>query len=234
MRVFFSRNLTPTQLDSLRRSNCQPIAIPLIRTILVKFNVSEVLNFKPDILILSSVNGVRHFFSQINPNNFRNSTFIATGNKTSEALKELDFKPIVPDEFSGEGVIELLRKMNLRNKKVLIVKPRISRDIVYRALTTLNVDTKVVTAYETVRFNENREKLIEALNQPIDVFAFTSPSTFEAFLSLSGNRGIEVLKSARIIPIGHVTAKVISLKGFKVWKIPDEYTVDGIIKLLQG
>ena len=40
------------------------------------------------------------------------------------------------------------------------------------------------------------------------------------------------LKEVKIVPIGHVTAQAVEKRGFKVWKLPFVYTVDGIVELI--
>ena len=77
VRVFFSAELKENQKEILRKAGFEPVSIPLIRTIPVEFSMEEVLAFSPDFVIISSKNGVKHFFSRIPPEKFKSSRFIA-------------------------------------------------------------------------------------------------------------------------------------------------------------
>jgi uroporphyrinogen-III synthase len=89
-----------------------------------------------------------------------------------------------------------------------------------------------VVVYETVANEDIKETLTAGINKDFEILAFTSPSNFKSFLRLTGEKGREILNKGKIVPIGHVTQKAIEKEGFKIWKVPVEYTVKGIIDLI--
>jgi len=232
VRVFFSAELKEDQKEILRKAGFEPVSIPLIRTIPVEFSKEEVLAFSPDFVIISSKNGVKHFFSRIPPERFKSSKFIAVGSSTAKKLEELSIEPLIPENFSGEGLVELLNSIDLDGKKFLIVRPKVARKLVSEFLKKSGAEVKEVVVYETVANEDIKETLTAEINRGLEILAFTSPSNFKSFLRLTGEREREVLNKGKIVPIGHVTQKAIEKEGFKIWKVPVEYTVKGIIDLI--
>ncbi len=232
VRVFFSAELKENQKEILRKAGFEPVSIPLIRTIPVEFSMEEVLAFSPNFVIISSKNGVKHFFSRIPPEKFKSSRFIAVGSSTAKKLEELSIEPLIPENFSGEGLVELLNSIDLDGKKFLIVRPKVARKLVSEFLKKSGAEVKEVVVYETVANEDIKETLMAEINKDFEILAFTSPSNFKSFLRLTGEKGREILNKGKIVPIGHVTQKAIEKEGFKVWKVPMEYTVEGIIDLI--
>ncbi|WP_163327580.1 uroporphyrinogen-III synthase [Desulfurobacterium thermolithotrophum] len=235
VRVFFSANLKENQKEILKKAGFEPVSISLIKTVPLEFSSEEVLKFSPDFTVISSKNGVKHFFSRISPEKIRNSKFIAVGSSTAEKLKEIDIEPLVPENFSGEGLVELLKTINLTGKRFLIVRPKVARKVVSEFLREKGAEVKEVVVYETIANEDIKEDLIVEIEKGFEILAFTSPSNFKSFLNLTGEKGKVILNEGKIIPIGHVTQKAIEKLGFKTWKLPLNYTIDGILNLiLQG
>ncbi len=232
VRVFFSAELKGNQKEILRKAGFEPVSIPLIKTVPVEFSVEEVLAFSPEFVVISSKNGVKHFFSRIPPEKIKSSRFIAVGSSTAKKLEELSIKPLIPENFSGEGLVKLLNSMDLDGKKFLIVRPKVARKLVSEFLKKTGAEVKEVVVYETVVNEDMKETLIAEINKGFEILAFTSPSNFKSFLKLAGEKGREVLNKGKIVSIGHVTQKAIEKEGFEVWKVPMEYTVEGIIDLI--
>jgi len=213
--------------------NCgiKPYWIPLIKTVPVDFDLNEILKFSPDFAIFPSKNAVKHFFSRVNPQIFKDLKIIAVGKATGKELEKLGFSPEVPEKFSGDGVVSLLRKKSPEGKRFLIVRPEKSTETVSNYLKKEGFEVKEVVVYKTVFNEENRRKLNEVLDLGIKFFCFTSPSNFKAFLEFAENCE-KILKNGVIIPIGETTAKFIESLNFKVFEVPEEYSLEGIAKLL--
>lgn len=232
VRVFFSAKLSGKQLNLLKNHGFEVVPIPLIRAVPIDFSKGDVLTFSPEFVVISSKNGVKHLFSRISPENFRNATFIAVGRATAERLKRLGIEPLIPENFSGEGVVKAIESWDLRDKKFLIVKPKFARKLVPEFLKERGAKVKEVAVYETVTDESIKEKLNKEMGKGFDIAVFTSPSNFKSFLTISGDRGKNLLKRGKIVAIGHVTKKAIERLGFKVWKVPKEYTIDAIVNLI--
>ncbi|WP_022846578.1 MULTISPECIES: uroporphyrinogen-III synthase [unclassified Desulfurobacterium] len=232
MRVFFPSKLSSEQIDKLNDEGIVAIAIPLIKTVPLPFSVEEIENFQPDFVVFSSKNGVKHFLSKIPIDYLKTARVIAVGKSTAKLLKSEGIEPLVPQTFSGEGLVELVKTMEIKGKKFLLIKPKVARKVFSEFLKQTGNEVKEIIAYETIVNEEVKEDLIREIEKGIDIFTFTSPSTFKSFLKLSEDKGEKALSKSKIIPIGHVTANAIEKANFKVWKIPEEYTLNGIINTI--
>jgi len=232
VRVFISAEVSREQEERLKKAGFSVTAFPLIKTSPLPFEPEEAYRFNPDFVVISSKNGVKHFFSRVSPSEFKNAKFIAVGSSTAQKLRELGIEPFIPENFSGEGVTELLKTFPLKGKRFLIVRPKVARKLVSEFLSEQGAVVKELLVYETVTDFSRKEQLQREIQNRLDVLAFTSPSNFKAFLEIAEKPAERALKEAKLVPIGHVTAKAIEKKGFKVFKIPSTYTLDGIIELI--
>ncbi|WP_457568942.1 uroporphyrinogen-III synthase [Desulfurobacterium sp.] len=231
MRVFFPSELSREQTAILNKQGIAPVAIPLIKTVPLPFSAEIVESFEPDFIVFSSKNGVKHFFSRVPVDHIKNGQVIAVGKSTAKLLKNKGIEPLIPENFSGEGLVELIKKNKLKGK-FLLIKPKKARNLLPEFLKKEGNIVQEVIAYETVANTEAADELAKEVAKGFEIATFTSPSTFKSFLKLSGEKGKELLKKTKIIPIGHVTAEAIQKAGFKVWKLPQEYTLNGIINLI--
>ncbi|WP_457567545.1 uroporphyrinogen-III synthase [Desulfurobacterium sp.] len=234
MRVFFPSKLSTNQIGKLLDRGIVPVVIPLIKTVPVPFSVEEIKNFQPDFIVFSSKNGVRHFLSRIPVDYLKKTRVIAVGKSTANILKNAGIKPLIPRSYSGEGLVELVKDLSITGKTFLLIKPKVARKILPQFLKESGNKVKELVVYETVTNREAGESLVEEIRKGFEILTFTSPSTFKSFLKLSGNDGRNLLLKSKIVPIGHVTAETIRKSGFNVWKIPEEYTLDGIIDTITG
>ncbi|ADU96477.1 Uroporphyrinogen III synthase HEM4 [Thermovibrio ammonificans HB-1] len=229
-RLFISKELPPHLAERLSSEGVEFLATPLIKTVPLEFKPEEVTAFSPDIAVFSSKNGVKHFFTRVDPRELEGVTVVAVGSATAKALEELGFSPLVPENFSGEGVVELLKELSVKGKKVLIVRPKKARSVVQDFLEAQGAELLEAVVYETLPRREVKEELERFFEKKVDYAAFTSPSNFKAFLSVTGRE--ELLKGVKLLPIGHVTQKAIEKAGFKPLEPPREYTVEGIVNRL--
>ena len=230
VRFFISKELSQEQEERLKGAGVDFLGLSLIKTVPVEFDVSEVLSFRPEYAIFSSRNGVKFFFSRVKPE-LRGVKFISVGSSTAAELSKLGFNPVIPDNFSAEGLVELLKGWNLKGRSFLIVRPKKARTLLKDFLVSKGANILEVVAYQTLPNLEVKDKVLGFFSEKVDYAAFTSPSNFKAFLEVLP-RGREVLSSVNIIPIGHVTEKAIKREGLSPLPPPSEYTVNGIIEKL--
>lgn len=231
VRFFISKELSQEQEERLKEAGVDFLGLSLIKTVPVEFDVSEVLSFRPEYAIFSSRNGVKSFFSRVKPENLRGVKFISVGSSTAAELSKLGFNPVIPDNFSAEGLLELLKGWNLKDRSFLIVRPKKARTLLKDFLLSKGANVLEVVVYQTLPNLEVKDKVLGFFSEKVDYAAFTSPSNFKAFLEVLP-RGREVLSSVKIIPIGHVTEKAIKREGLSPLPPPSEYTVNGIIEKL--
>ena len=229
VRAFISKELPSELSEKLREAGVEFLALPLIKTVPVEFNPQEVLSFSPEVLIFSSKNGVKFFFNRLSPDRLRGVEVIAVGSSTAQELKKLGFSPIIPANFSAEGLVELLRGWEVKGKRFLVVRPKKARSLVQDFLKERGAEVREVVVYQTLPDEEVKEELLNFFSGKVDYAAFTSPSNFNSFLELLGR---ERLEGVKVIPIGHVTQRAVEKAGLKPLPPPQEYTLNGVVSYL--
>ncbi|SMP19061.1 uroporphyrinogen-III synthase [Desulfurobacterium pacificum] len=229
VRFFVSSVLSEEHKRDLHNVGVEGVDFSLIKTERVPFSLKNDLW---DYAVFSSKNGVRHFFSDVLPDTLKDVTVVAVGKSTAKALQGLGFNPVIPHNFSGEGLVELFKQADLEGKRFLVVRPEKGRKVFVQFLRERGAEVEEVVVYRTVVNEEVAGVLEKELKKGFDFVSFTSPSNFKAFLSLGKELAKRVLKEAKVIPIGHVTADAVRKAGFSVYKMPEEYTLNGIVKLI--
>jgi uroporphyrinogen III methyltransferase/synthase len=193
---------------------------------------------KIDFIVFTSVHAVQMFSKRCREVgaliNYNRTKVVAVGNKTSSYCHKNNISVnIVPDKFSAEGVLEVLSKYNLKNKIVFIPRSAIGREELPKGLKDLGAIIKSVPVYNVSipagdRLKENLNELNSA---NVDLFIFTSPSTFENFLQIANIKNpFQYFNRFDVAAIGPTTKEAIESKKVKVKILPDEYTINGLTK----
>lgn len=191
-----------------------------------------------DFIIFTSVHSVQMFSKRCKEIgasiNYNRTKVVAVGNKTSSCCHKNNINVnIVPEKFSAEGVIETLSKYNLKNKVVFIPRSAVGRDELPLELKELGAIIKSVAVYNvSIPSGENIKQNLRRLDlSEIDLFVFTSPSTFENFLQIANIKNpFQYFSRYDVAAIGPTTKDAIESKKVKVKILPDEYTINGLIK----
>ncbi len=193
---------------------------------------------KIDFIIFTSVHSVQMFLKRCKEIgaliNYNRTKVVAVGSKTSAYCHKNNINVnIVPDKFSAEGVIEALSKYNMRNKVVFIPRSAIGREELPMGLKDLGAIIKSVPVYNVaIPSSENvRTNLQQLDSTKVDLFIFTSPSTFENFLQIADVKNpFQYFGKFDIAAIGPTTKEAIESKKVKVKILPDEFTINGLTK----
>lgn len=193
-------------------------------------------NKKIDFIVFTSAHAVTMFLKRCNELNasidFDKIKVVAVGNKTKSICEENNIKvDIVPKKFSGEGVVEELSKYDLKNKNIFIPRSAIGREDLPKGLEELGASIITVPVYNvSLPSKETIQRSIEKLNvSKPDVFIFTSPSTFENFLTIMNiSNPVSYFKNYDVAAIGPTTKLSIESSKVKVSIMPDEYTIKGL------
>jgi uroporphyrinogen III methyltransferase/synthase len=147
---------------------------------------------KIDFIIFTSVHSVQMFSKRCKEIgaslNYNRTKVVAVGNKTSSYCHKHNIDvSIIPEKFSAESVIEALSKYNIKNKIVFIPRSAIGREELPKGLKDLGAVIKSVPVYNvSIPSGDKLQENLEVLNSSdIDLFIFTSPSTFENFLQIA-------------------------------------------------
>jgi uroporphyrinogen-III synthase len=145
-----------------------------------------------DWLILTSVNGVDALAARlkrlhISAQSLKHLQIVAIGPATCDAIEASGLTvSVVPERYVAESVVESLRGM-AREKRILLVRAKVARDVIPRELRKLGATVDVVEAYETVVPDASRKGLLALMtnvNQRPDIVCFTSSSTVRNFVDL--------------------------------------------------
>ncbi len=195
---------------------------------------------KIDFLIFTSAYAVKMFTLRCNDLNvkldFNRIKIVAVGNKTA-AICERNNIPvhIIPQKYSANGVINELSNYDLESKVIFIPRSAIGREELPEELEKLGAIIKSAPAYNvSIPPPEIIKDNLERLRQSTpDIFIFTSPSTFENFLTiLKISEPVNYFVRSEVAAIGPSTKTAIENRGVHVSIMPDEYTIDGLAKAI--
>jgi len=193
---------------------------------------------KYDIVVFTSVNGVRFSFQRMKELNidFPKDVKIAViGEKTAQKVEEYGYKVwLSPKEYTS---MELFKAMgDVRGKKLLLLRSKIASKELYNNLKEAGAYVEDVAVYDTVYKTYNPSTVNEVANKTFDFVIFTSPSTFyglcEIFKSANENER-NFLDRTNIVSIGPVTSEAIREKGYSNIIEAKEHTSLGIVKTIQ-
>jgi len=232
---------------ALRELGCTVIEIPFIE-------IRRPRSYRPlddalanaltyDWLILTSVNGVNALFERMAKKRLAASALAhlhvaAIGPATRAAIEHRGLHvSVTPKEYVAESVVSALRR-RVNNKRVLLVRARIARDVIPRELCKAGAALDVVEAYETVapQASASRLRSLLASATPPHAITFTSSSTVKNFVALVGVRSARAAlrKSASNRRIHSASIGPVTSATLRELKLPvdieaKEYTIPGLI-----
>lgn len=185
-----------------------------------------------DWIVFTSANGVKYFYETLNAYKVSNSQVrhikkAVVGKKTQQFLElygeTVDFVPNVFDaeHFSQTFIVEE------QPAKVLLVKGNLSRKVIDDSLNQSNIPFETITVYNTIVNREVEKQLKDVLEQPIDAWVFTSPSSIQAFEEFIDLEDASILDQPCFC-IGHTTQDQANRVGFKQTIVPYEFTLEGL------
>jgi uroporphyrinogen-III synthase len=204
--------------------------------------------FKKEIhyLIFKSVNGVDYFFKYLQflslKENFlkklNNSIIIAIGPKTRAELNKNGIEAtVIPNKYSSEGIIEILKKKNLIGKVIVIPGVKRFRNKLTKELRSFGAKVFTIPVYE-ITLPKNTFKILtlirDIINGKINIITFTSSHTALNLINIARSYKLDhTLKNALnkcvIAVIGPVTQKTLGNFGVKTNIIPKDYTIEAMV-----
>lgn len=234
-RILITRAAEQAQpfVDIIKQYSGVPVVFPTIRTAAVPNNealqnaIAQLEQY--DWLIFTSTNAVKFFMKAVTTHQLSASGVRVgcVGTKTAAALSQYGLvAAAMPEEFVSTNIASELGDVN--GKHILLPQSEIARPELARSLTVAGAHVTAVATYRTVP-DMPADEAYDELEKGVDVATFTSPSTVENFLYLTGRRGRELLTQALIACIGPTTAAAVNEAGFSVAILPEEYTVEGLV-----
>ncbi len=204
--------------------------IPLInQEIISTFNKISLYDW----IIFTSTNSIEIFFYllnelQINQSELKNIKYAVVGNKTKDKLQRYGFiASLIPKSFTAHNILEEFKKLDIKESKILLPTSKIAKKDLFYALNNLGALTDFIAIYDNVKpdLAIDSKEVIDA-----DYITFTSPSTVKNFYDFF-KYDIDKIKG-KIICIGSVTQNKVNELLKKESLIPNNFNVDGIIKLI--
>jgi uroporphyrinogen-III synthase len=152
----------------------------------------------------------------------------AVGPGTAEAFRGEGVEPdFLPSEATGDAFAAELPVA--RGDRVVLLRSDIARPAIARALRQRRAEVLDAVAYVT-RTAARSEDVAAALAAKPAAILFTSPSTVRGFLAGLSSPG--ALNGAALLPIGPVTARALEDAGLRPTRIPEAYTIEGLLDAL--
>ncbi len=190
-----------------------------------------------DYVIFTSQNSVEWFLKRLelfeSLDELKSKKIISIGSKTESKISDSGFKVFYkPEKFNSESLASELIDFINPNEKVLMPQSEIGNDLIEKELIKYGIEVTRVPVYNVdIPDLEDVADQIKKINErEIDLFVFTSPSTFDNFLKLMK---IKIPKSyfddKLIAAIGPTTKTHIENLGVKVEIEPNQSTIKSLI-----
>jgi len=236
--------------DTLIKAGFEPVFFPVIEIRPFEENVALDRAIAKldcyDWIVFTSVNGVEAFFERFPSPRLRHPSPLERGDrgegiriasigpKTAAALEAHGVTPdFVPDEYVAEAILPGLG--DLRGRWVLLPRAEIARKALPEAIVAAGGVAHEIAVYLTVPAEIDRDGLAD-MKSGVDAVTFTSPSTVENFVEIVRRAGLNPLSlpgNPKIACIGPITQKAAEEAGFVDLLVAEEYTTEGLVKLLR-
>ncbi len=188
-------------------------------------------------LVVTSANAVRSIRERLAALNldaagFSHLSIAAVGAATAQALIDAGlFVTLTPQEYVAESLIAAIGDQ-VRNRRALIVRAAIARDVIPDALAQIAAQIDVVDAYRTVipeASIRNIAKVFASGQQSLDAATFTSSSTVTNFFHLLRAAGLDRPHKMLAISIGPITSQTLRDHGCEPAAEAGPHDIPGLI-----
>jgi len=167
----------------------------------------------------------------------KSTVVIAVGPKTKQALLEQGASVrLVPEEFSSEGLVDLLAGIQPKGKKIIIPRSGAANEFATKALEGLGMQVDEIPLYSvrtcapTLIWSEFSDLLRQ---KKVDAVIFTSSSSVSSFFEILGKMTQESLQIdllTRVVSIGPFTTRELKKRDIECFEA-NEHTVKGAFEL---
>lgn len=179
-------------------------------------------------VVVTSVTAVDHTFERASDldemlSRLRDVMLIAIGRATRDRLREHGLDPLMPDEYTSTGLVEMFSH-SLRGKCVCLLRSDKGSRVLNEGLINAGANIHEVHVYrlEPVRSSERMDMILAELKEGrVDALAFTSALSASTFIDIAeASLGKELLRERLIFTlvaaIGEPTAAQIEGSGYPV------------------
>jgi uroporphyrinogen III methyltransferase/synthase len=197
-----------------------------------------------DWIVFTSANGVHFFLSRLKEMRtegveaLAGHVICAIGPATASALELAGVvSQIIASDSRAEGALRAIidyagGDARIKGLSILIPRARVAREILPAELRRLGARVDAVEAYQTVKPDLDRERIIRLFKEnSIDVITFTSSSTVSNFAALAGLTDLSgLLENILVACIGPVTAETAANHGLRRIIQPELYNTDALVE----
>ena len=187
-------------------------------------------------------------------------TIVARSLKSKIALANYGIKTdMIPQENTAEGIVNLLRNLNISGKKIVVLWHGSYSSIIRERLSSANAEIFEFSTYKysselketgakilkDMGFNyvsPNQEKVVKLIEDirkgVVDAITFTSPPSVRDLFSIADSQGLKeslihsLNQSVIIVSVGPSTRKAIEENGVQVDVMPQVYKMGPMVKAL--
>ncbi len=188
-------------------------------------------------IIFTSVNGVKFFLNRLRYHKkdiriLDGVKICAIGPKTAEIFRNFGIEPdFIPEKYQAEYIVEGLKKYGIKDKRFLLPRAKIARDILPKKILEEGGNIDVVTVYKTIMPDTRKEEVLSFLkNKDIDYITFTSSSTVKNFIEMISD--LNLIKDIKLVSIGPITSETLRKYGLNPHLEADKYTIEGIKEVI--
>ena len=193
-------------------------------------------------IIFTSENGARSLIEKIDELkiDFDPQAYfiISIGDRTTQVCKEYGFRIDFQSNVSTSGsLIKELDYIDLIGRKILIPSSSLSNPRQFDSLEDHGASVTLVPIYtNNVNDKNNLKNELEELKRTdVDIFIFTSPSTFRGFLKiLEIENAKDYFQNKNIAVIGPVTEKALISYGIQPNIIPSKFSMNYLIEEIKN
>ncbi len=190
-----------------------------------------------DWLIFTSANGVRVFLDRLTATRhdiraWQRAKIAAIGSQTA-ALLEAHHLTVaaVPEQFRAEGLVEMLGKMDLQGKRILLPRAQGARPLLPEQLRARGAQVDEVITYRSLPARKGADEVKALLAEDaVDVVTFTSSSTVQSFVAAMGPE--LSLGRAAVACIGPITSVTARQHGLTPAIEPSTFTVAALAEAI--
>ncbi len=225
--------------EALTAHGAEPVYFPTIRIVPIEENprlddaISKLNQF--DWIVFTSVNGVAVFFDRLERRGGTTTALsglrvAAIGPATADALRRRAVEPaMVPDEYVAESIVQGLGEV--KGVRFLLPRAAKAREALVAELEGRGAHVEEVPVYDTQAAPIDQQALTE-IRRGVDAVTFTSSSTVEHFVGLLPDEARPILADTLVACIGPITARTARQLGLRVDLVAEEYTADGLARVL--
>lgn len=230
--------------DGLRALGAEPAEVPVLEIrppenpALLDRALHQLSHY--DLMIFTSANTVRAVAERaaalgISLAEIRMPEVIAVGESTAAAGRNAGFAvALVPASYVAEALVVCLADQTA-NKKILLARAEVARDVIPDALRAAGAEVEVVDAYRNVLPESAPGLLRAALAAGIDAATFTSSSSATHLAEAARIAGIAFpFAGVPAISIGPITSATLRELGWEPAAEADRFDIPGLIAATAG